>query len=429
MKPRRPRSTAALLLLTLALGITLTAPARADVMTDWNAITSDTVLFAAPAERANFGLDFPMVYIAIFDAVNAIDRRYSRYAAVPTTNPRGASPDAATIAAAYTVLRVNFPSRRTQLDSVYANSIAVVTPGDARDRGIAVGTEIGNTILAWRANDGRFFAALPYVPGTDAGDYQLTPPAFAAPVFAYQPRVRPFAILRAAQFRAYGPPSLTSEHFARDFNETKRLGSATSIERTAAQTEIGRFHTENPTTFWSRNLGAFAAAQNLAPTDHARLLAQLYVSIGDAITGCFDSKYFYNFWRPITAIQTSLDDGNPATETDATWTPLANTPPHPEYPAVHGCVAGAVAETIRRVVGENAHISFTSNVPGTIPHEFNGTEALVDEIVNARVYGGMQYRNSVAHGARLGRLTAAWVGDHYFKKLKKPAMARLFVEL
>jgi hypothetical protein len=274
-------------------------------------------------------------------------------------------------------------------------------------------------VVAWRANDGRHFVALPYVPGSEAGDYQLTPPAFAPPVLTYLPHVRPFAILRASQFRAYGPPNLTSEQFARDFNETKRMGSATSVERTPAQTEIGRFHTENPTTFWSRNLGTFAAAQKMAPTDHARLLAQLYVSLGDALIGCFDSKYFYHYWRPVTAIQTVLDDGNPATEIDVAWTPLAGTPPHPEYPAAHGCVAGAVAETIRRIVGEGAHLTFTSNIPGTIAHEFNSPEALVEEIVNARVYGGMHYRNSVVHGARLGRATAAWVGEHCFKKLER----------
>ena len=415
MKPRQSKSIATLLLWALAT-IGLGSPARADVITEWNAIAAATLLAAAPTERPNLGLDFPMVNIAIFDAVNAIDRRYSVYVARPTTNPIGASQDAAAIAAAYTVLRANFPSRRAQLDAAYATSIAAVPVGDARDRGIGVGTEVGNAIVTWRANDGRFFVAPPYVPGTDAGAYQLTPPAFAAPVATNTPHFRPFAVLRASQFRAYGPPNLTSEQFARDFNETKRLGSATSTERTAAQTEIGRFHTENPTTFWSRNLGNFAAAQNLGPTDHARLLAQLYVSFGDASIGCFDSKYYYNFWRPITAIQTTLDDGNPATETDVAWSPLANTPPHPEYPAAHGCAMGAVAETIRRVVGENVHVSFTSKIPGTIPHEFNNTDAMVQEVINARVYGGMHYRNSGVHGARLGRLTATWVSEHYFKK-------------
>lgn len=420
MKSQRPESIATPLLLALALAsIGLAPTTRADVITEWNSITTDTILGAAPAERSNLALDFPMVHIAIFDAVNAIDHRYSTYIARSMTPASGASQDAAAIAAAYTVLSGNFPSRQPALATAYATSIAAVPPGDARNRGIAIGTEIGRAVLAWRANDGRFSVVAPYVPGSDAGAYQLTPPAFAAPVQTALPHVRPFAILRAAQFRAYGPPNLTSERFALDFNETKRLGSATSTERTAAQTETGRFYTENPTTYWGRNLGNLAAAQNLTLTDHARLLAQLDVSVGDALIGCFDSKYYYNFWRPITAIQTSLDDGNPATETDATWMPLANTPPHPEYPAAHGCATGAVAETIRRVLGEDTHVSFTSTVPGTIPHEFNDTGAMVEEVIDARVYGGMHYRNSGVAGVRLGRLTAEWVGEHYFKKIKK----------
>ncbi len=420
MKYKRPPHLTTTVLPALMLaGMGLIIPAYGDVITDWNGIATDTILGAAPAERPNFGLDLTMVHVAIFDAENAIDRRYTTYVAQPATSATGASQESAAIAAAYTVLKGNFPSRRTQLDAAYATAIAAVPPSDARDRGIAVGTEVANAVAAWRAGDGRFSVVPPYVPGSDAGAYQLTPPAYGPPVNTYVPHVRPFAILRASQFRAYGPPNLTSERFARDFNETKRLGSATSTERTAAQTEIGLFHTENPTTFWSRNLSDFAVAQHLGMTDHARLLAQLYVSLGDASIGCFDSKYYYNFWRPITAIQTSLDDGNPATETDPTWTPLAKTPPHPEYPAAHGCVAGAVVETMQRVVGRNTHVVFTSTIPGTVPHTFKDPGDIAEEIIDARVYGGMHYRNSVATGVRLGRSTAEWVGEHYFKRVRK----------
>jgi hypothetical protein len=273
-------------------------------------------------------------------------------------------------------------------------------------------------VLAWRANDGRLSPVAPYIPGSEAGAYQLTPPAFAAPINGYLPGVRPFALLRASQFRAYGPPALGSERFARDFNETKRLGALDSTERTAAQTETGRFYTENPTTYWARNLSNFVAGRNLAPTDQARALAQLWVSLGDGSIGCFDSKYTYNFWRPVTAIQTTLDDGNPDTSTDAGWTPLAATPPHPEYPAAHGCVTGAVAETIQRIFGSRTHVVFTSTVAGSVPHEFFQTDSMVEDVINARVYGGMHYRTSGVHGARLGRQTAEWVADHYFRRLK-----------
>ena len=333
MRLRRllPHKAIALLAL-IALGSVGAHRAGANAITDWINITTDTVLGALPTERGSLSIDFPMVNIAIFDAVNAIDRRYTTYIARPVTSPHGASQEAAAIAAAYTVLRGNIPSRRAQLDASYASSIAGLPAGEARDRGIAVGTEVGTAVLAWRANDGRLSPVAPYVPGSEAGDYQLTPPAFGPPVNGYLPGVRPFAILRASQFRAYGPPALGSERFARDFNETKRLGALNSTERTDAQTETGQFFTENPTTYWARNLSNFVAGRNLAPTDQARVLAQLFVSLGDASIGCFESKYTYNFWRPVTAIQTTLDDGNPDTATDPGWTPLAVTPPHPGVP-------------------------------------------------------------------------------------------------
>lgn len=419
MTLRRRLPLRAITLLAFAvLGGAGALQAGANAITDWNNITTDTVLGALPAERGNISIDFPMVNIAIFDAVNAIDRRYTTYVAQPTTHPQGASQEAAAVAAAYTVLRGNIPSRRAQLDASYANSLAALPAGEPRDRGIAVGTEVGTAVLAWRANDGRLSAVAPYIPGSAAGAYQLTPPAFGPPVLTYLPGVRPFALLRASQFRAYGPPALGSERFARDFNETKRLGALDSTERTAAQTETARFNTENPTTYWARNLSNFVAGRSLAPTDQARVLAQLWVSFGDASIGCFESKYTYNFWRPVTAIQTSLDDGNPDTTTDAAWTPLAATPPHPEYPAAHGCGNGAVAETIRRIFGPRTHVIFTSTVPGSVPHEYFHTDAIVEDAINARVYGGMHFRTSVVQGARLGRQTAEWVSEYYFRRLK-----------
>lgn len=419
MKTRRPPflQTWALLALMALVGCTAEL-AHANAITDWNNITTDTVLGALPAERGNLAIDFPMVNIAIFDAVNAINPRYQTYIARPTTDPRGASQEAAAVAAAYTVLRGNIPSRHAQLDAAYSTSLAALPAGTARDRGVAVGTEVGTAVLAWRTNDGRLSPVAPYVPGSQAGDYQLTPPAYAQPVNAYAPGVRPFALLRASQFRAYGPPALSSERFGRDFNETKRMGALNSTDRTPEQTEIGRFHTENPTTFWARNLSNFVASRNLGLTDQARVMAQLFVAFGDSSIACFDSKYAFNFWRPVTAIQTTLDDGNPDTATDISWVPLANTPPHPEYPAAHACGNGAVAETIRRIFGFRTHVVFTSTVAGSIPHEHFDTDSLVDEAINARVYGGMHYRTSGMHGARLGRQTAEWVAEHYFHRLK-----------
>jgi hypothetical protein len=167
LRQRRPLRAIALLALTVLGGVGA-LPAGANAITDWNHITTDTVLGALPAERGNLSIDFPMVNIAMFDAVNAIDHRYTTYIARPTTNPRGASQEAAAIAAAYTVLRGNIPSRRAQLDTSYASSLAALPEGEPRDRGIAVGTEVGTAVLAWRANDGRLSPAVPYIPASGA---------------------------------------------------------------------------------------------------------------------------------------------------------------------------------------------------------------------------------------------------------------------
>jgi hypothetical protein len=402
--------------LAAALASALPITVEADPITDWNTIAAATVVGALPAERASNALDFPMMHIAIYDAVNAIDRRYRPFVVKPSALARGASREAAVVAAAYGVLSGSIPSRQPQLLTAFNASLAAIPDGDAKSRGIALGAEVATAVLNWRADDGRLSPAPVFVPGSGAGDYQFTPPGFVAPVLSWLPNVRPFALRSADQFRAPGPPDPTSAEFADDFNETKRLGALNGSTRTDAQTETGRFHTENPTTFWGRNLGTFAAAQGFDLADHARFMAQVFVALGDATIGCFDSKYYFRFWRPVSAITTTLDDGNAGTQTQADWLPLANTPPHPEYPAAHACVAGAVTRSIHHVLGPQEAMTFTSTVAGTVPHEYARAQDLVDEIILARVYGGMHYRGSGIDGARLGRRTADWVAARHFKR-------------
>ena len=405
-----------------AAGVLITAllvpfkAAHAEVITDWNEIAASTFVAALPAERGSVGPYLSVVHIAMYDAVNAIRPRYRTYIAQLSTNPTGASPEAAAATAAYAVLRHYFPSRAAALDAPYAASLAAIATGSARTIGVSVGNETAQAVINWRLNDGSN-AVVPYTFGSGPGAYQLTPPGPPSPVGTQNPGVRPLALQDLGQFRAYGPPGLRSETYTRDYNETRLMGASNSTVRTAVQTEIGLFHTESPNTFWSRNLRNFTAGLGLDLLDHARLMAMLFVAFGDGGNACFDSKYTYNFWRPVTAIRNGDTDGNSKTVQDAAWFPLANTPPHPEYPAAHGCVAGAVAEVIRREVGEEVPITFNSTVANTIPHQFAGPDGLVSEIINARVYGGMHFRNSVEHGVRLGRKVGAWVDEHYFQPL------------
>jgi hypothetical protein len=392
------------------------ATAGADVITDWNANTEQVLV--AKGHQGPPGYAF--VHVAMYDAVNAIDGRYSVFAVKPTTSPRGASKEAAAAAAAYTVLRTTYPEQATFLDEKYATSLAAVPDGPPKTRGIAVGTEVANAWLAQRAGDGRE-AAVPYSYGpVEAGVYQKTPPAFANALGAWLAVMRPFAMSSPSQFRAYGPPDLTSQRYAEDVAMVKALGSATSTERTAEETEIARFYTESPTTFFSHNLREFAATKHLGVSGNARLFAMVFVTAADSMIACWDSKFHYNFWRPVTAITTTLDDGNPATESDPSWTPLAPTPPHPEYPAGHGCVSTGYAESLRHFFGTPyVKVTMTSSVPGSVPHVFHHTNQMIDEIVMARVFGGMHFQTSVEHGAIIGRQVGRLVARNHFRPAKR----------
>ena len=415
---RRPgaRRRSLLIPVTLLIG-SLPAAATADVVTDWSAIaTTAVVTRGAPAG----GVDFAIVHAAMYDAVNAIDGRHEPYLVNPAAETRGASPEAAAAAAAHRTLVGLFPAQQATLDTAYVASLATLPNGTAKTKGIVVGEEVATRILEVRTEDGRN-AVVPYVFGTGPGVYQRTPapyPPNGQPVNTFLPQVTPMAMQSPWQFRSYGPPGIGSARYTRDLEEVRAYGSLTSTVRTEEQTEIARFHTENPNQFWGRNLSAFVASRNLGTARSARLLALLTFASADAQIACFDAKYAYNFWRPVTAIQQADTDGNPATQADPAWATIVPTPPHPEYPAAHGCVAGAVAQTLREYFGrKQIKFAFTSTVTGTT-HYYDSTDDLVREIINARVYGGMHFRNSVMHGAALGNSVAKWTADHTLRPRK-----------
>lgn len=402
--------------LLLALAAPVTIPARADVVTDWNATTQAAIL-ATPGAQP--GIYYPLVHVAIYDAVNAIDGRYSTFAVRPTSNPRNASREAAAAAAAHRVLATVLPGQLTLVDAALATSLAAIPDGAAKTRGIAVGEEVATAWLAVRANDGRN-NVVPYAYDFAPGSYQQTPGGPPVPLAPFLAQVQPFAMGSPSQFRAYGPPDLTSRRYAEDVRLTRALGSATSVTRTPRQTEIAMFHTESPVTFWAHNIRDLAAARRLDVNDTARLFAMVFVGFGDAGIACWDSKYHYNRWRPVTAIRAADTDGNPATSPDPLWSPLANTPGHPEYPAAHGCISAAIAELIADFFGrEHVRITMTSSVAGTVPHVYKDTDEIIEEVVWARVYGGMHYLTSGKHGAVIGRQVAQLISTEYFQRERK----------
>lgn len=397
--------------------------ARADAVSDWSGIASTVVSTAARYPSAAI-TDLAYVHVAIYDAVNAIDASHSVFAVIPTTPAAGASPEAATAAAAYTVLSAFFPAQLPYLDGVYAGHLAGIPDGPAKAAGIAVGSEVAVALLASRSGDGRN-ASVPYVFGSGPGVYQVTPGAPLPPVTPAVPwlaQLRPFALESPSQFRAEGPPDLSSSKWAEDFNEVKSFGALNGSLRTPEQTEIGRFYVENPATQANRNIRRIAADQGLSLPDSARFFAQIYVTVGDSMITCWDSKLHYSFWRPVTAIRAADTDGNDATEADPAWSPISNTPNHPEYPAAHGCLTAALAHSLEDFFGtRKIPVTLTStSVPG-IPlaeHTFAKTQDMVREIIDARVYAGYHYRTSGVHGTVIGQKVAHWVSEHYFQPVE-----------
>jgi hypothetical protein len=393
------------------------ADAQTDMVLDWNDHAVNEIVGIA-GQRPERGLiRLAMVHVAIYDAVNAIDGHpFQSYASTPTVvSP--ASPEAATAAAAHDVLVALFPARLAELDAHYSTSLATIPDGPAKDNGISVGQQAASGILGLRANDGRD-AVVTYTPGSGPGVWIPTPPAFlpaAAPEAAF---VQPFLLNSPSQFRAEAPPELTSDTWTRDYNETKSLGSATSTTRTAEQTDIGRFWADQPILQWNRTWRKISMARGLSLSDNARFFAMLTTASADAIIACWDSKYFYSFWRPVTAIRAGDTDGNPGTEPDPNWIAVVVTPNHPEYPAAHGCFSGASTNTLRFFFGtDRFDFTIDSNVAGlTNPvRSFGRFSQALDEVLDARVYGGMHYRNSTKKGAKIGKQVSHYLTRHFFQ--------------
>jgi len=393
------------------------ADTQTDMVLEWNDHAANAIVGVAALRPERGLIRLAMVHLAIYDAVNAIDGYpFESYAVTPNV-ASPASREAAAAAAAHDVLVALFPAQQADLDLKYSTSLGTIDEGLAKVNGISVGHQTAGGILALRANDGRD-AVVSYTPGSGPGMWMPTPPAFlpaAAPEAAH---VQPFAIKKPSQFRAEPPPALTSDTWARDYNETKSLGSATSTTRTSEQTDIGRFWSDQPILQWNRTWRNISIERRLSLSDNARFFAMLSAASADAIIACWDSKYFYSFWRPVTAIRAGDSDGNPNTEADPNWIGLVVTPNHPEYPAAHGCFSGASTHTLRFFFGTDS-FDFTvdSKVAGlTNPvRSFGSFSQALDEVLDARVYGGMHYRNSTKKGAKIGKQVSKFLTSHFFQ--------------
>jgi len=389
---------------------------QTDMVLDWNAHAANAIVGVAGQGPPRGLIRLAMVHIAIYNAVNAINGNpFESYGVAPNVvSP--ASPEAATAAAAHDVLVALFPAQQADLDAKYTVSLAVIGDGPSKTNGVSTGQQAAAGILGMRANDGRD-AVVPYTPGSGPGVWTPTPPAFLPAASPETAHVQPFALDSPSQFRAEPPPELTGKTWTRDYNEVKRLGAATGSTRTPEQTDIGRFWSDQPILQWNRAWRNISVAHGLSLSDNARFFAMLSTASADSIIACWDSKYFYNFWRPVTAIRAGDTDGNPGTEADPNWTGQVTTPNHPEYPAAHGCFSGASTNTLRVFFGTDSFdFTIDSKVADlTSPvRSFGSFSQALAEVLDARVYGGMHYRNSTTAGATIGKQVAKYVTRHFF---------------
>jgi hypothetical protein len=352
------------------------------------------------------------LHAAIYDAVNNIDPKFNPYLVRLPDIPRRASQIAAADAAARDVLVFLYPAFQASLDTELQQDLAQLPDNDRKEDGIAVGHAVASQILAARAVDGANAKQPLYVPGTQPGDYQLTPPNLAPADFTQWPNVTPFALKRANEFRPDPPPALTSATYTDAFNEVRVLGFINSSTRTADQTEIGKFWNGNIQDFWNEIAQTAALAHHLNLEDSARLFALLNISLADTTIAFFEAKYVYNFWRPVTAVRLADTDGNPQTDPDPTWLPLGTkTAPDPSYPGAHSAISKAGATVLSYYFGDRFTFDVTSESLAGVTRHFRKFSAAAEEAGLSRIYAGQHFRFDHIAGKRLGRQVAGSI-DH-----------------
>ena len=396
----------------------LSTSVRADVVTDWNVIATTT----APAGGKNAieqSRIYAMTHAAIHDALNAIDRRNRPYA-FDQRAMTSASPEAAVASAARDVLVAQLPTQVASLDAAYAASLAGIADGPAKTSGIAIGQAAAAAILALRSADGST-VPMPYMPGTGPGAWQPTHPTFAPAVLPGWGNVTPFAMTNGSQFRP-SPPTLfdlNSVEYAADYNEVKAIGDLNSVTRTAEQSEIARFWYEGSPNGWNRIARVVVAQRGLDLWQSARLFGLLNFAMADGFIAGFDAKYFYNFWRPVTAIRAGATDGNPATIADPAWATFLVSPAIPDYPSTHSVLGAAASDVLARFFGSDA-ISFTTTSGAPFPgiaRSFTSFSQAALENADSRVYAGIHFRMACRDGLTQG----AQVGRYAFEHALQPA--------
>ena len=363
---------------------------------------------------------FAIMHAAIYDAVNAIDRKHTPYLIRLSYVSPSASQEAAADAAAHEVLVALYPTFKTQLDAQLRHLLAEIPDGQDKTDGIAIGAAIADQILALRNNDGSNDPPIPFIFGTAPGDYQSTPPNFPPqPQFTHWSKVTPFALDRANQFRPGPPPTLNSDEYSDVFNEVKSLGIANSTTATPEEALTGRFWSGAIQNYWNEIAQTASLVHNLTTAQSARLLALVNLSLADGVIAFYDAKYTYNFWRPVTAIRAADPKINPETIADSNWLPeVGTTAPDPSYPGAHTVISEAAAEVLRSFFGRD-HFDFnvTSEVLPGVDRSFARFSDASEEATLSRIFAGQHFRSDLTTGHRLGHDVADFVVDHFLTPL------------
>ena len=401
----------------------VTAPADADVVTDWSGITISTIGAGAPVPGPGRLIEYAMVHIAMHDAVQAIQQRFETYS--PGITPTTGSEIAAAAKAARDVLVNRFPAQTATLDAAYSNYLADHQIA-GNDGGIAAGAQAAAAIIQGRVDDGAYPVPAPaFFGGTEPGQWRptvLTATGEPTPMaVAWMATARPFTVRHASQFFSPTPPRLTSRDYTRDYDEVKAFGRDVGSSRTPEQTAIAVFHSGNTLVLWNQTLRALADRYATNVGDSARLFALVNMAMADAGMTAWQAKIQYNVWRPITAIRLGDSDGNRSTVGDPTWQSLFPAPNYPDYTSGANSLGGAATEMLR-LVFETDRVNFSMIGP-TSSRFFTAFSLAADEVVDARMYMGIHFRFADTMARERATRVARWAHKYYLRSLDSDEVA------
>jgi hypothetical protein len=394
------------------------SPAFADVVTDWNTAALNAIRAGrTPPPIASRAL--AILHAAMYDAVNGISRTHETYR-VESAVPSSASKEAAAATAGHAVLVALFPAATDTFDTLYTSSLAAVPNGYRKTVGVRWGESVAAQILLWRSSDNSD-ATISAPGGEGPGAWQPTPPALLPYLLPQWAFVAPFAMPTSSFFRPPGPPALESLEYAEAYNEVKTLGAAAESSRTAKQEVIALFWadgagTETPPGHWNTIAQDVALRVGNTIEQNARLFALLNIAMADAAIGAWDAKYFFESWRPVTAIRNGDSDGNAATVGDPTWSAMIGTPPFPDYISGHSTFSGAASRVLAMFYhSDNIAFATGSDVLPGMSRQFSSFSAAAAEAAVSRMYGGIHFRFSNEDGLTAGIQIGEWTFINYMR--------------